>query len=297
MEFRTLKYFLAVAQEESITKAANILHITQPTLSRQMNDLEEELGTRLFVRTNRNTMLSEDGIVFKQRTIDLVNLMEKAENEFKHDSGDIYGDIHIGSIETESMDIVIETIRSLVCKYPGIKYHFYNGNSDELIARLDAGLLDFCLIFGRINEERYEKLTFPHGDSTGILTVKDSPYANLPGVTLTELRKMKLIISSRLTGGVVPIEGHHDVKIDLTSFDVIGTFTQIHDAKLMVRAGICNAVSVGRPGDAGDKGDLAFIPFVPDAYAVPAFIWKKSQIMPQANRIFIDAISAKIKNS
>lgn len=294
MELRTIKYFLTIAEKENITSAAKVLHITQPTLSRQMTDLEEELGTTLFVRTNRNTLLTEDGILFKQRAEDILALVEKTENEFHIPTNSVYGNINIGSVETEAMHIIINTIKNLHKGYPDIKYNFYNGNSNELMERLNNGLLDFCLRFGSVNEEQYNFLHLPAIDTTGVVMRKDSPYANLEGITLEHLKEMPLIISARFSGETITFERQPKEYYDLKNFNIIGTFNQIYNALLMVRSGICNAISIGSPLHISKDSELCFIPFSPPITITSSIIWKKHQILSKANRVFISELKSQV---
>ena len=146
MEFRVLQYFLAIARKETISKAAESLHITQPTLSRQMKELEEQLGKQLFIRGNRKINLTEEGILLRQRAEEIISLVEKTESEIMHSDTTISGDIYIGSGETEGMQILAKVIDTCHKEYPKIKSHLYSGNSQNVVEKIENGLIDFGVL-------------------------------------------------------------------------------------------------------------------------------------------------------
>ncbi len=155
MELRTLRYFLAVAREENMTEAANVLHVTQPTLSRQIADLERELGVELFERTNRSCVLTSDGMRLRQRAEEIVLLVEQTELELADRELGIAGVIRIGAGETKSMRLVLDTFAELHRSHPGVTIELYTGNADAVEERLERGLLDFALLLEPVNVEKY----------------------------------------------------------------------------------------------------------------------------------------------
>ena len=167
MELRTLRYFLAVAREENMTEAANVLHVTQPTLSRQIADLERELGVELFERTNRSCVLTSDGMRLRQRAEEIVSLVEQTESELADRELGIAGNIRIGAGETKAMRLVLDTFAELHRDHPGVTIELYTGNADAVEERLERGLLDFALLLEPINVEKYEWIRMPEVDQTG----------------------------------------------------------------------------------------------------------------------------------
>ena len=161
MELRTLRYFLAVAREENMTEAANVLHVTQPTLSRQIADLERELGVELFERTNRSCVLTSDGMRLRQRAEEIVLLVEQTELELADRELGIAGVIRIGAGETKSMRLVLDAFAELHRNYPGVTIELYTGNADAVEERLERGLLDFALLLEPVNVEKYESIVCP----------------------------------------------------------------------------------------------------------------------------------------
>jgi len=174
LDVRVLRYFLAVAQEESISGAAGYLHLTQPTLSRQLMDLEEELGKKLFIRGSRKVTLTEDGLLLRKRAGEIVDLVDKTESEFHGAEGDISGDVYIGGGETSAMRLIARTARELQERYPHIRYHLYSGNGDDVAERLDKGLLDFGLFIDRVDLKKYDHFRLPVTDTWGVLMRKDT---------------------------------------------------------------------------------------------------------------------------
>ena len=176
MELRTLRYFLAVAREENMTEAANVLHVTQPTLSRQIADLERELGVELFERTNRSCVLTSDGMRLRQRAEEIVSLVEQTELELADRELGIAGVIRIGAGETKSMRRVLDAFTELRRDYPGVTIELYTGNADAVEERLERGLLDFALLLEPVNVEKYEWIRMPEADRVGAVVAASGPW-------------------------------------------------------------------------------------------------------------------------
>lgn len=167
MEIRVLQYFLAVAREESISGAAEYLHLTQPTLSRQLKDLEDELGKQLLIRGNRKITLTEEGMLLRKRAEEIVNLVRKTESEVKYTDDIITGDIYIGAGETENLRPIIKTVKTLQEKFPGICVHIVSGDSMDILEQINKGLLDFGVLLGNVNKETYQYIHLPMEDTWG----------------------------------------------------------------------------------------------------------------------------------
>ena len=179
MEIRILKYFLAVAQEESITKAAEILHTTQPNLSRQLNMLEEEIGKKLFIRGSRKITLTEEGMFLRKRAKEIIDLTERTEFELNSYGEITTGDIYIGAPETYIMHFIGEVFKKINERYPQIKYHIFSGSTIEVSEQLNKGLLDFAILIEPIDLQKYNYIKLPYTDTWGVLMRKDSPLAKL----------------------------------------------------------------------------------------------------------------------
>ena len=167
MEIRVLRYFLAVAREGNITSAANYLHLTQPTLSRQIRDLEEELGQQLLIRKSHRVALTPAGMLFRKRAEEIVSMADKTEEEFRSMKEELTGDIYIGGGETDAMNQIAAVCRELQEAHPGIHYHLYSGNAQDVTERLDKGLLDFGILIQPTDITKYNYLTIPAKDTWG----------------------------------------------------------------------------------------------------------------------------------
>ncbi len=195
MDIRVLSYFLAVAREESITKAAEVLHMTQPPLSRQLKDLEEELGKQLLIRGSKKVTLTEDGMLLRKRAEELVDLMEKTKAEFSVSDENISGDVYIGGGETDAVSVIAGAAKELQDEYPLICYHIYSGDANHVTERLDKGLIDFGLLVEPVDITKYDYMRLPQKDIWGILMRKDSPLAEKETVCAEDLWDKPLIVS------------------------------------------------------------------------------------------------------
>ena len=188
MEFRELKYFLAVAREESISKAAETLFVTQPNLSRQMQNLESEIGQQLFVRGNRKITLTEAGRLLRKRAEEIVELYNKTEAELSAPQTDISGDVYIGGGESYAMQLIAKAAQNVRDKYPKVKFHLFSGDSATISERLDKGLIDFGVFIEPFDLSKYEHLRLPLFDTWGVIMRKDSPLAQKERITPEDLR-------------------------------------------------------------------------------------------------------------
>lgn len=177
MEIRVLRYFLAIARAGNITSAANLLHVTQPTLSRQIKDLEEELGQKLFVRKSHNVMLTPKGMLLRKRAEEIIDMVDKAQSEFRAMEDIVSGDIYVGGGETEAIKLVAQILKYLRERNPGIRYHLYSGNAEDVKDRLDKGLLDFGILIQPADISKYEYINIPAKDTWGVVMRKDSDLA------------------------------------------------------------------------------------------------------------------------
>lgn len=193
MELRVLRYFLAVAREQSITAAAETLHITQPTLSKQLRELEEELGKKLFTRGNRKITLTEEGMFLRKRAQEIVELADKAEADFAAGVGSVSGDIFIGSGETGAVRYLGRTLYKMRSRYPGIRFHLFSGNGEDVSDRLDKGLIDFALFVGMTDLKKYDYLKLPYSHRWGLILRRDDPLAAHEAVTPEMLMNVPIL--------------------------------------------------------------------------------------------------------
>jgi DNA-binding transcriptional LysR family regulator len=294
MELRVLEYFLAVAREENMTAAAQVLHVSQPTLSRQMMDLEQELGKTLFVRTNRQTMLTEDGMLFRKRAEEIVSLVERTEYEFKTDSTDITGELHIGAAETDVMRVLAEVMTELHQRYPLIKYNIYSANADDVTEKLERGLLDFGLMIEPVNKTKYEYIRLPQYNVMGILMRKDSPLAQKEVITPADLQGVPLLASSRRQNNFLP-EFAAWLGTDAEKLDIVATFNLLYNAALMVESGLGYAVCINNLANTSAESPLRFRPLYPEIRSRLVLVWKKYQLLSKAEQVFLERVREKVQ--
>lgn len=283
MELRVLQYFLTVAKEENITKAAALLHLTQPTLSRQLRQLEEELGVMLFERNCRSTVLTADGLRLKRRAQEIMSLVNKTKMEMTHQE-ELAGDIAIGCGESENMSFLSEKIHAFREKHRMVQFHIHSAAADDIKEGMEQGLLDIGLLTEPVSVERYDFLRMQKKERWGILTVKESP-----------LSKKEAVSAQDLAGTPLLLPGRDKVQHELSSwfgdvFDrltIAATYNLLNNAANMVRCGVGTALCF----DLDCRyDDLLFVPLCPVLETGAVVVWKKDQIFSPAARAFIDCI-------
>jgi DNA-binding transcriptional LysR family regulator len=294
MELRVLEYFLAVAREENMTAAAQVLHVSQPTLSRQMMDLERELGKTLFVRTNRQTMLTEDGMLLRKRAEEIVSLVERTEYEFKTDTADITGELHIGAAETDVMRVLAEVMAELHQQYPLIKFNIYSANADDVTEKLERGLLDFGLMIEPVNKTKYEYIRLPQYNVMGILMRKDSPLAQKEVIQPADLQGVPLLASSRRQNNFLP-EFAAWLGTDAEQLNIVATFNLLYNASLMVESGLGYAVCINNLANTSAESPLCFRPLYPEIRSRLVLVWKKYQLLSKAEQVFLERVKEKLE--
>ena len=206
IETRYLHYFLAIAREQNITRAAESLHISQPTLSKQMMDLEEMLGCQLFIRSKKKTELTEDGMFLRARAQEMIDLMEKTETALRNDRVQIAGDVHLGCGETPALNMITGVYKKLHAEYPDIRLNLFSGDADSVMEKLDSGLIDFGLLLSPWMQEKYDYISLNYHDSFGLLMKKDSPLAAMKSIPIKKLYQLPLIMSRQNWSGNHPID-------------------------------------------------------------------------------------------
>lgn len=291
MEIRVLRYFLTVAREGSITRAANFLHLTQPTLSRQLQDLEKELGQKLFIRRSHNISLTPEGMILRKRAEEIVDMVDKTESVFRSISDTVSGDIYIGGGETESMKYIAEVIKDMKEEYPAIKYHLYSGNAEDVTERLDKGLLDFGILIQPTDLSKYEYITLPSKDVWGVLMKKDSALALKKEIKLDDLYDLPLICSRQVVRRT-------SVKNDFLEWfggnfekmNVAATYNLVYNARIMVEEGIGYALTLDKLVNTMHTSNIAFRPLSPKLESGLDIVWKKYQIFSPAANLFLSKL-------
>ncbi|MCD7888209.1 MAG: LysR family transcriptional regulator [Clostridiales bacterium] len=283
MDLRVLRYFLTVAREESIAGAAQALHLTQPTLSRQLKELEAEFGAQLFIRGNRSQKLTltEKGMLLRRRAEELVELADKTQAEMLLQDAEIGGDLNIGGGESAGMKLVARAASALHAQYPNIRFHLYSGGAEDVKERLERGLLDFGVFIAPTNLERYNTLRLPHGDSWGLLVREDAPLAARETVTPEDLLGVPLIVSKRAT---LYFEEWSGLPAD--RLNVVATYNLLFNASLLVEAGLgCALCLDGIINTTGTA--LRFLPLRSSDAARLTLAWKKYQTMSKSAEVFL----------
>ncbi len=296
MELRALRYFLAVAREENMTEAANVLHVTQPTLSRQIADLERELGCRLFVRTNRSCVLTEDGMRLRQRAEEILSLVEQTEGELAERAGDFAGNIRIGAGETQAMRLVTDVFARMRADYPGVTWELFTGNADAVQERLERGLLDFALLLEPVTLEKYEWLRMPGADRVGVAVPAASEWAALSAATPADVARMPLLVSSRSTNRPLDLEVWSSGALRASDLDVVGTFDLLGNAAHLVRSGAACAMGIDRLLEL-DAGGLVFVPLEPALSIGSYLVWKRYRLRSRTCEEFLERMRRACRQS
>lgn len=292
MELRTLRYFLAVAREENMTEAANVLHVTQPTLSRQIAELERELGCALFDRTNRSTVLTEDGMRLRQRVEEILSLVDQTQDELADRGGSLSGTIRIGAGETRAMYLLTDAFAEVRREHPGVTIELFTGNADTVEERLERGLLDFALVIEPVNVDKYEWLRMPESDRSGVAVSAGSQWARLDAVTPEVLSTMPLLVSSRTSNRTVDIEAWSGGALRRDDLNVVGTFDLIGNAALLVKTGEACALGIDHLFHL-NSDELRFIPMEPSISIGSYVIWKKYRLRSRACEEFLRRLRAR----
>lgn len=288
MEIRVLRYFLAVAQEGSVTRAARALHLTQPTLSRQIRELEEELGQTLFSRGGRELSLTREGLLLRQRAEEIVGLAEITEKEFRSlGEKTVSGDLSLGCGESKALSFVTDALKVLQDEHPLIIPHFFSGNGEIVMDRLDKGLLDFAVLMGAENTERYSSLPLPNHDTWGLLMDKDDPMAQKKAITAEDLLDIPLILSSQ---SLSRDELSGWLGFPMSRLHIAATYTLLFNGSLMVRSGLGYALCFDHIAPSGKDSPFAFRPLSLLLTSPLSLVWKKHQILSAPAEAFLAKI-------
>lgn len=280
MELRVLNYFLMVAREENITKAANLLHITQPTLSRQLMQLEEELRVKLFMRNSHNITLTEDGMLLKRRAQELLALADKTKREMMREE-EVSGEIAIGSGEMLGMSIFAKIMNEFRMEYPNVHFDIYSGNADRIKDRIENGILDMGLLLEPADVAKYEFVRVPGREQWGAVVREDSPLADREFVTPEDLASQPLIVAKRAN---VQNELRSWFGDQSDELEIVSTYNLIYNSVMQVKQGmgvlICLKLDVHTEG-------VRYIPFYPPLELGTVLVWKKNQNFSPAVEAFI----------
>lgn len=282
MELRTMRYFLAVAREENMTRAAELLHVTQPTLSKQLKSLEDELGKKLFLRHSFSIQLTEEGILLRKRAEDLVKMADKITEEFLTLDDILGGDVYFGLAESYQIRHLAAAIKAFKAAYPDMHYHITSGDTEQVTEKLDKGIIDFAVLAEEPNAAKYHYLTFPEADLWGLVMPEDYRLAKKTAISAEDLRGLPLFCSEQ--------GWNHDIskwcgnKMDELQLE--GSFRLPYNGSLFVKEGLGYLLTFKHLIDTTPGSGLVFRPLTPKLETKIYLIWKKYQVFtPIAERL------------
>lgn len=284
MELRELRYFLAVAREQSISKAAEALYVTQPNLSRQMQNLEKQIGKQLFLRGTKKITLTETGQLLRKRAEEILELYRQTEAELNAPITDVSGDIYIGGGESYVMGVIAKAAHAVQREFPNVKFHLFSGDSGTVSERLDKGLIDFGIFIEPFDLSRYDHLRLPLYDTWGVIMRKDSPLAEKKHITPEDLWD-KPIIRSRQSIGKNKISEWFRKSED--ELNIVATGNLLYNMSLLVEEGLGYAVTLDKILNTTGNSNLCFRPLYPELISHLDIAWKKYQVFPKCTEIFL----------
>ena len=295
MELRVLHYFLAVAREQSISAAAEALHLSQPALSTQLKAMEEELGKQLMIRGtkgSRKVTLTDEGMILRKRAEEILALVKRTEEEITRSEDAIVGDVYIGSGETDIVRFFARAARRIQKQYPDIRYHISSGNAEYVLEYLEKGLIDFGLLFRSIDAGKYESVPISVKDSWGVLMRKDSPLALKESIRPEDLRDQPLILSHQRGDDQYLANW---MGREVSALKVTATYNLVFNASLLVGEGLGYALCLDKLiNTQGSR--LCFRPVSPPLEASACIVWKKYQVFSKAAETFLNCLRELLEN-
>ncbi|MCI8609322.1 MAG: LysR family transcriptional regulator [Firmicutes bacterium] len=292
MEIRVLRYFLEIAREGNMTHAAQRLHVSQPTLSRQMKDLEHELGKKLFRRSNTSIHLTDEGMLLRKRAEDILEMVDKTTDEFKALDAIIGGDVKIGCAESYLIGHLARIIKDFRKTYPGLRFHLTSGNTEQVSERLDRGLLDLAVIVEPPNLSKYNYIEMPGVDTWGLVMLKTHPLAKKETITIDDLKGVDIICS--IQGLKYDISKWCGEKLD--EMNIIGTFNLCYNGSVFVKEGLGCMLTFDKLVNIDSDSSLCFRPLYPRLEAKMYIIWKKYQVFTPIAELLVEELIEKLSH-
>lgn len=284
MDIRVLQYFLTVAREQTISGAAEVLHMTQPPLSKQLKELEAELGKQLLIRGKRRITLTKEGMLLRKRAEEIVTLMEKTKSEIITSDEVVSGEVYIGGGETEGMRPIAKTIRRVQEKYPNIRFHLLSGDGYDVTEHLDRGLIDFGTLIEPLDMGKYDSMRLPRPDTWGLIMRKDSPLAQKERIVPEDLKDIPLISSRQLEGedGLSGWLGYSAEKLN-----VVATGNLLNNQRLLAEENVGYVLTLDQIVNLSGDSPLCFRPLSPKLESWMYLAWKKYQVFSPAAEVFL----------
>ncbi|SHO52350.1 LysR family transcriptional regulator [Anaerocolumna xylanovorans] len=284
MDIRVLRYFLAVAKEGNITKAAENLHITQPTLSRQMIELEEEMGTSLFIRGKRQITLTNNGILFQQRAKEIVSLIDKTERDMSEQNDLVGGVISIGCVESIASQALPKVLAEFVKVHPMVKYELYSADGDDIREKIDRDDIDMGILLEPIEAAKYDYIRLPFYEQWGIVMKKSDPLAKKKAISVENILEVPLIVPRRT---IVQDEIAKWLGVTNDKLNIVASHNLLTNALLLVQNDMGYAICVRGAYSIRETDNICFVPFEPGKTTGHVLAWKKNQIFNSATSLFI----------
>ncbi|MFM0816927.1 LysR family transcriptional regulator [Streptococcus suis] len=289
MDIRVLTYFIAIVQTGSISNAAQSLHITQPTLSRQIKELEQELDTVLFYRGSREIQLTEAGQYLYNRALEITSLVKKTEDTLRPTEM-ISGDLYIGAAESQSLEPVARAIATLTSQYPNTRVHVQSGNADHILEQLQDGIQDVGITFGRYSTKKFDSLPLVNRDRWGILVPRFHPLASKEELVLSDVLAYPLIVSSQSNVDKSIFAGLGDYRI-------VATYNLLYNASLLVKAGVGIALCLDGIIDTSyEESELVFRPLDLSTDSLQ-LLWKKGAVLSPIAKRFIEILAENLEST
>jgi DNA-binding transcriptional LysR family regulator len=286
MEIRTLRYFLAVAREENMTRAAEQLHVTQPTLSKALKSLEDELDKKLFTRHSFSIRLTDEGVLLRDRAEDLVSMADKIEKEFISLDDISGGELFLGLAESYHIKFIADTIKSLKDRYPKLQYHITSGDTEQVAEKLQKGLLDFVVLAEKPEESKYESIAFPGADRWGLVFPADDSLAKKESFSPSDLRGVPLFCSEQSWYQEIKNwAGDH-----FDAFHLEGSFRLSYNGSIFAKAGLGYLLTFDKLIDVSPDSGLVFRPLTPCLETKLYLVWKKYQPLTPIAERFLEQI-------
>jgi DNA-binding transcriptional LysR family regulator len=284
MELRVLRYFVETVREGSMTNAAAKLHVTQPTLSKQLKELEEKLGQKLFTRGNYNIHLTPEGEILYKRALDILDMVDLTEAEFAAMNDFNGGDLYLGCAESDGISMLAKAAKQLRAENKNLHFHLYSGNAETVCERLDKGLLDFAVVVQNIDLSKYAYLDLPITDTWGLIMRKGDPLASKTDIPIEKLADLPLIVSRQGATNEMPewLQKNYD------RLNIVATYDLIFNASILVREGLGYALGFDKLVNTGSESVLCFRPITPVITSPMRLIWRKEQRFSKAAELFLE---------
>ena len=291
MDIRSLRYFLAVAREENMSKAADFLHVTQPTLSKQVKALEEELGKKLFIRHSFNIELTEEGMLLRDRAEDLIRMADKIEAEFVALDDVLGGELYFGLAESYQISYLAREIRKLKEKYHNIHYHITSGDTEQVIDKLDKGILDFVVLAQEPDYHKYKAIEFPKGDIWGLVLRKDDVLAKKKKIGIKDLKGLPLYCSEQAWNGEIREwagTAYNDLHLE-------GSFRLSYNASIFAKEGLGYLLTFDKLINTSKESELCFIPLSPTLETKLYLVYNPYQTMTPIAERFLEQVESSFR--